>query len=85
MSTKISHNMLKNEVLNLVRPLFQDKLDVEVLRQEIELLNELIKIMKLNSVQDDSLECNCLVDYETIEVEAKINLCLNCGKPLSIK
>ena len=76
--------MKKNEVLNLVIPLFQDKLEVEVLRQEIELINELIKIMKLNTVQDDSLECNCLIDYETIEVEVKINMCLNCGNPLTL-
>lgn len=64
------------------------KRDIAVIRpDEIVLLDELKYLLAIYYSLfpgSNSLECNCNLNAENIEIEIENNKCLDCGRPLCI-
>lgn len=74
-------------IKEIVELLLIKKNNIFIRKYEQELLNELQLLLGLastNNLTNKKLECNCEIDYKTIDKETELNQCLDCGLPLTI-
>lgn len=76
---------LKN-VKKVIELLLVKKHNFIIQKDELEFLNELQFLLDVanNKISNKKEECECVIDYETIDKETELNQCLDCGLPLAI-
>lgn len=73
-------------IKEIVELLLIKKNNYNIGKYEQELLSELQLLLGLvisNELTNNKLECNCEIDYKTIDKETELNQCLDCGLPLT--
>lgn len=73
-------------IIKIVELLLIKKNNYIIGKYEQKLLSELQLLLGLvsnNELTNNKLECNCEIDYNTIDKETELNQCLDCGLPLT--
>ncbi len=73
-------------IIKIVELLLIKKNNYIIGKYEQKLLSELQLLLGLvsnNELSNNKLECNCEIDYNTIDKETELNQCLDCGLPLT--